>query len=125
MPPSYPAKRARHNRSVRRDPVIVPGDNSAVRERETPLVRVGGWQTLFQGPAIRSTPSESTWGSLTAWEPVDSRDFALDPSNGAWYNEALDQDVMEEPRRPPILRKKYVWSRVAVSFNHFYCRNHF
>lgn len=122
MPSSYSAKRARLSLGARRDPVVMPGDGSAIRERETPLKRVGGSQTLFQGPAVRSTPSESTWKDLQAWEPVDSQDFALDPSGRDWYDKALDQDVMDEPRRPVILKKKYVRSRVAVSLNNLFYR---
>lgn len=116
-----PFKRARLNPGAHRDLLPLPSELSSqsVEAREVRLVRVGGAQTVVQALPIRTTHLEQTssWANLQTWEPIDDRNYALDPENGEWYDEAVDQDVTEEPRRPIIpTRKKYARSKVAVRF---------
>lgn len=111
-------KRARLSRGSRRDILPLPDDNHSlpIQSIEAKLTRVAG--TLRQGPLVRTpidTPSSSTWANLQQWEPIDSSTYALDPGNSEWYDEALEQDVMDAPRPSAVAtRKKYKRSRVSV-----------
>lgn len=117
-------KRARLARGSHRDVLPLPDDNRSeslpIQSIQAKLTRVAG--TVRQGPIVRTTidaPS-STWANLQQWEPIDSSTYALDPGNGEWYDEALDQEVMDAPRPSGIqARKKYRRSKVSVRLTYW------
>lgn len=114
-------KRARLNAGSSQDLVPLPGDEAIVHEHVAQLKRIGGAQATLHGSVTRPITSTSTasstptWHALETWEPVDSQDYALDPADGGWYDEAVDQDVTDEVHRPVVGRKKYSRSKVSVS----------
>lgn len=114
---NYPVKRARLNPGSHRDLLPLPHDahSNPVQSVEPKLTRKGG--IIRHGQAVRTAieaPS-STWANLRQWGPVDDCSYALDPGDGEWYDEALEQDVMDVPRPPTVLpQKKYRRSRVSV-----------
>lgn len=66
--------------------------------------------------------SASTWMNLSAWSLVDDTDLALDPRDGMMYEQAVDQDVMEDVEATGEAnethvggRKQYNRSKVLVS----------
>lgn len=112
-----PLKRARLNPGAYRDLLPLPSEASSrpVEAREVQLVCVGGAQTVLQPPPICTTHTEqdSSWANLQTWEPIDDTNYALDPEDGEWYDEAVGQDITEQPRRPVVpTKKKYTRSRV-------------
>ena len=40
--------------------------------------------------------SNNHWNSSTSWVVLDNPEFALDPHDGEWYDEAIDQPVMQD-----------------------------
>lgn len=110
-----PPKRARLNPGAHRDQAPLPDDPHEVQLREAPLRRVGAPHSVLQGPVARvpNAASTSSWTTLQSWEPRDDTEYALDPPDGALYDQALSQDVTVEVR--VTLKKKYKRSRVSVS----------
>lgn len=110
-------KRARLLPGSHRDILPLPAadDSRSIQSIEATLTRVGG--TVRQSPFVRTAIEDpsSTWANLQQWEPVDNRQYALDPENGEWYDETLEQEVMDTPRQPPTqAKKKYKRSKVSV-----------
>lgn len=92
-----------------------------------------GWLTRL-GPNLATAPaaqltqkSDEQWKTVTSWMPLDDAKLVLDP-NGAWYDEAVEGEVMEG-NAGPSAPKKQARSRVSVSdrvflgtvflFNHY------
>ncbi|KAJ3484960.1 hypothetical protein NLJ89_g11941 [Agrocybe chaxingu] len=57
--------------------------------------------------------STNAWDSVRTWVPPDDPTFALDPDDGAWYDEAVEADVMEDSRPPPDETQRKKKSKVS------------
>lgn len=131
---SRSSKRTRlNNGGAYRDSVPMETDFDDIQSREGRLRRVGGNHNVFTAPLARTTHQElSDWTNTTAWAPMDDPDFALDPNDGAWYDEVVERDAMQaNGPDAQVQRKKYHRSKVSVCFLFIYhisiltsgCRN--
>lgn len=119
-----PLKRARLNPGSHRDLLPLPDNDRAppIQSIEPRLKRFGG--AILQRPTVRTVigAPTSAWATLQQWEPKDNSTYALDPEDGEWYDEALGQEVMDEPR-PPMVKSKKQYRRSRVSVCHIVLLN--
>jgi hypothetical protein len=97
-------------------------DYHDIHAREERLHKTG-IGTMATTAAIRvGHKSDDHWNSSSSWIALDDTELALDP-NGEWYDEAVDQHVMQEGRPsnlglPGKLQKRR--SQVSVSSKIFF-----
>jgi hypothetical protein len=99
------------------DPIPLDDDFSLVHAREGKLRRVGN-HTLTALPKRAVQQADIRWEAATSWHVQDNPEFALD-DNGAWYDEVVEGDIMQEnvPPMPPKAKKSR--SRVSVCLRQF------
>lgn len=102
------------------DPVISTGDFTIIQSREGRLRKIGN-DTLTAALPRTTEHAAGAWEEVEEWVTPDDPEFALDP-NGAWYEEALEADVMTETSLPVPKKKKYKRSRVSVSPHLFWVK---
>ena len=73
-------------------------DFTDVHLLDTRLVRKSNTRVMsVPAEVIAVSRSEETWNSVKDWMPPDDDTFALDPDS-AWYEEAVEGDIMENSR---------------------------
>ncbi|KDR70910.1 hypothetical protein GALMADRAFT_144380 [Galerina marginata CBS 339.88] len=112
MSESRPSKRQRAEGGSYHDTVPIIDDYYTIHAREAEFRRVGNSYRL--APALERSPQlDPIWATTESWAPVDDPEFSLDP-DGAWYDEQVGADVMEEFDIPSVIAPpKKKRSRVA------------
>lgn len=117
---SRPTKRSRRTQGFHIDN-LDHGDNvdyEDIQLREGRLNR-SGTNTVREAPSVQVPIEDGSgaWMNLQSWSAIDDTDLALDPSDGRMYEQAVEQDVMDETGADGIQveKKRYIRSKVSVS----------
>jgi hypothetical protein len=94
------------------DPIPLGDDFSLVHAREGKLRRIGN-HTLTAQPTRAVQQNDIRWEAATSWHVQDDPEFALD-ADGAWYDEVVEGDVMQDAASPMPSKAKKSRSRVSV-----------
>ncbi|KAF8202527.1 hypothetical protein BJ912DRAFT_842756 [Pholiota molesta] len=101
------------------DPIPFDDDFSLVYEREGKIRRTRlEKHTLTAQPERTVQQHDIRWESATSWSVPDDPEFALD-ADGAWYDEVVAGDVMQD-FAPPDITSESKKSRSKVSVSQYY-----
>ena len=92
-------------------------DYHDVHVHEERLIKTGVSAITTPASACVLHKSDNHWNSSSSWVVLDDPEFALDPHDGEWYDEAVDQPVMQDncPTVFELITKKKRKERSKVS----------